>query len=109
MRRVEAAPAWTSGFCRGDSISQRRQARASIGVCDSGRVSIMPMSETAKHRHLTIRYCQGCGLDLGSGGDPIVPWAISVDLPAEEGYGTDFGGEVELRGDALRALPWFRD
>lgn len=41
------------------------------------------MSETAKYRHLTERFCFGSGIDVGSGGDPVVPWAISVDLPAE--------------------------
>lgn len=39
------------------------------------------MSETSKYRHLTVRYCVGNGLDIGSGGDPVVPWAIQVDLP----------------------------
>ena len=40
------------------------------------------MSETAKHRHLVKDYCKGNGVDLGSSGDPVVPWAIQVDLPA---------------------------
>lgn len=70
------------------------------------------MSETAKHRHLTAPYCQGAGLDLASGGDPVVPWAIQVELPEEEAiaYGTtDFGiWPIQLRGDA-RNLWWFRD
>lgn len=69
------------------------------------------ISETAKHRALVAPFCGGCGLDLGSGGDPIVPWAISVDLPDAEGaaYGTThFGAFVELRGDATH-LHWFRD
>lgn len=42
------------------------------------------MSETAKHRHMVADFCRGNGVDLGSSGDPVVPWAIQVDLPAEE-------------------------
>jgi len=39
------------------------------------------MSETAKCRERLKDYCSGFGLDLGFGGDKIVPWAIGVDLP----------------------------
>ncbi len=42
------------------------------------------MSETAKHRPLVAHLCGGNGVDLGSAGDPIVPWAIQVELPAEQ-------------------------
>lgn len=42
------------------------------------------MSETAKHRHLVKALCRGNGVDLGSSGDPVVPWAIQVELPADE-------------------------
>lgn len=41
------------------------------------------MSETAKHRAMVVDFCQGNGIDLGSAGDPVVPWAISHDLPSE--------------------------
>lgn len=37
-------------------------------------------SETEKYRSLTIPFCQGNGIDIGSGGDPVVPWAIQVEL-----------------------------
>lgn len=43
------------------------------------------MSETSKYRHLTNKYCVGNGVDIGSGGDPVVPWAIQVDL-SDESY-----------------------
>jgi predicted SAM-dependent methyltransferase len=70
------------------------------------------VSETRKWRHLTAPYCQGAGVDLGSGGDPVVPTAISVDLPPEEfnAYlAVDFQrGPMHLRGDA-RKLHWFAD
>lgn len=69
-------------------------------------------SETSKHRERLLRWCQGDGLDLGSGGDPVVPGAISVDLPAREAErytSTDFGEwPVQLHGDG-RCLHWFRD
>lgn len=42
------------------------------------------MSETAKHREQVLQYCAGNGVDLGSSGDPVVPWAIQVDLPLPE-------------------------
>lgn len=43
------------------------------------------MSETAKYRHLTAKYCTGNGVDIGTGGyEPVVPHAISVELPPKE-------------------------
>lgn len=41
-------------------------------------------SETAKYRHLTTPFCRGNGVDIGSGGDPVVPWAINMDLPNDD-------------------------
>ena len=35
--------------------------------------------ETPKYRDITVPYCNGSGLDLGSGGEPVVPWAFQVD------------------------------
>lgn len=70
------------------------------------------MSETAKWRQETVKYCQGNGVDLGCGGDPIVPRALAVDLPpaaAETYTTTDFErGVIQWRGD-VRRLPWFAD
>lgn len=48
------------------------------------------MSETARYRHLTRPYCYradgepGCGIDLASQGDPVVPWAWQLDLPPDK-------------------------
>lgn len=42
------------------------------------------MSESSKHRSQVLEYTKGNGCDLGSAGDPIVPWAITVDLPEKE-------------------------
>lgn len=68
-------------------------------------------SETAKHRETVAPYLNGNGLDLGSGGDPVVGSAISVDLPpgeAAEYTTTNWGGPLQWRGDA-RDLSWLRD
>lgn len=42
------------------------------------------MSETSKQRQHTVKYLIGNGIDIASGGDPVVPWAISMDLPPAE-------------------------
>src|SRR3990167_3043782 len=43
------------------------------------------MTETSQYRHLVREFCFGNGVDVGSGGiDPVVPWAIQVELPSEE-------------------------
>lgn len=66
-------------------------------------------SETSKYRHLTTQFCQGDGLDIGSGGDPVVPSAIQIDLPAQ-GYvsyhGTNPADNIQLHcsPDALPFL-----
>lgn len=65
-----------------------------------------PPSETSKCRVRLAPYCIGYGLDVGFGGDPIVPHAISVDMP--QPY-SDVGQlPVQLGGNAAQ-LPWFRD
>jgi len=40
--------------------------------------------ETEKYRHLTLPYIAGNVIDLGSGGCPVVPHAIQVELPTAE-------------------------
>lgn len=67
------------------------------------------MSETAKHRLLAWPYCQGNGVDLGSGCDPVVPWAIQVER-CDGPYGDlkfDLAHRAQYLGDATD-LP-FRD
>lgn len=64
------------------------------------------MSETAVYRESLSKFCNGMGLDLGFGGDPIVPHAITLDL--ETPY-TKVGDAVQnLWGDA-KYLHWFAD
>lgn len=69
------------------------------------------MSETSLCRHITTPFCIGNGCDIGSGGDPVVPWAIQVDLPDEAfiryGHAHEETKPIQYRGNA-RELP-FRD
>lgn len=71
------------------------------------------MSETSKYRHLTTSYCTGNGLDIGSGGDPVVPSAIQVELPPAQ-YATYNDGHTPqcpvhyASPDAATRLP-FKD
>ncbi len=68
------------------------------------------MSETAKHRKIASPYVEGSGIDIGSGGNPVVPWAVQFDLPLHkyEEYNADRpDSPIHLRGDC-RDLP-FRD
>ncbi|MBI3318890.1 MAG: methyltransferase domain-containing protein [Candidatus Omnitrophica bacterium] len=63
-------------------------------------------SETSKCRSRLAKFCRGVGIDIGFGGDPIVPRAICVDLP--QPYGNVGRFPVQLGGDA-RKLHWFQD
>jgi len=63
-------------------------------------------SETSKHRAILVPYCQGYGIDVGFGGDPITPNAIRVDLETPYAYTGEYG--VQLGGDC-RNLLWFAD
>lgn len=63
-------------------------------------------SETSHVRPLLAKWCQGYGLDVGFGGDKIVPHAISVDLPTP--YHNFDLDPLQLGGDA-RNLFWFND
>lgn len=66
-------------------------------------------SETDKYRFLTAPFCAGAGVDIASQGVPVVPWAISFDLPEAEflhySNGMQPKGPIHLRGHADR-LPF---
>lgn len=85
----------------------------------------MYYSETSKYRHLTTQYCcevgrfvkqpddqiavcahPGCGIDIASQGDPVVPWAFNYELPEREFSAYNSGhkprGPVQLSGWAER-------
>lgn len=56
------------------------------------------MSETAAAREILAPHCVGRGIDIGFGGDPIVPDALTFDMPKPY---TNVGGATQLlRGDA---------
>ena len=64
-------------------------------------------SETSKCRKELAKYCVGNGIDIGFGGDPIVPYAICMDQPsAYAKYNNKF--KQQLHGDC-RDLRWFKD
>lgn len=69
------------------------------------------MSETSKYRHLTVPFLKGNGVDIGSGGDPVVPNAIQIELPPEEyaryRNGDIHGAPIQWHGDCFN-LP-FKD
>lgn len=55
------------------------------------------MSETAASRDVLAPFCTGLGLDLGFGGDAVVPTALTFDM--RRPY-TSVGGDPQiLRGD----------
>lgn len=63
------------------------------------------MFETEKYRAIALPYVIGNVLDLGSGGCPIVPHAIQVELPADQfaayNSGAKPGIEPQWRGNAF--------
>lgn len=63
-------------------------------------------SETSLCRHRLKKYCIGYGIDIGFGGDKIVPAATGIDFPTPY---TKVGSDpVNLGGNAMD-LYWFRD
>ncbi len=63
-------------------------------------------SETSRYRSVLEKFCVGCGLDIGFGGDPITPSAIGMDLPMP--YTAVGRRPVQLPGDC-RNLFWLRN
>lgn len=56
------------------------------------------MSETRSCRKRLIKFCEGCGVDLGCGHDKIRPEALGFDKPNP--YAKVGNDLIELRGDA---------
>ena len=62
------------------------------------------MSESEKYLHLTKQFLVGNGVDCGSGGWPVVPWAIQVELDQErfKHYNQcDVPENIEWKGDIV--------
>lgn len=70
------------------------------------------LSETSRYRKFTQKHCEGCGVDIASNGDPVVPWAMNYELPEAEFAIYNSGhkplGPIQLSGDA-RKLPFNND
>lgn len=66
----------------------------------------MQRSETSRCRASLLKFCNGNGVDLGHGGDPIQPSAVTVDLPRP--YAAVGLHPTNLEGDAT-SLYWFKD
>lgn len=64
------------------------------------------MSETAAARPILAPFCTGIGVDLGFGGDPITPTAITFDM--ESPY-TNVGGARQILKGSVRDLSCFAD
>lgn len=83
-----------------DYIQARYRANEAIWLTPIGP------SETRGSRRRLTKFCQGNGLDLGFGGDPITRSAITLDLKPRHAW----VGEApqNIAGDATD-LKWFRD
>lgn len=67
------------------------------------------MSETATARPHLATFCVGNGIDIGAGGDPIVPTAICIDRDESADNRAHVGSHpTHLVGDAAD-LKWFKD
>jgi len=70
------------------------------------RLNSYGRSETSKCRNRLAKYCEGYGIDLGFGGDPISLSAIRMDMVKPY---TNVGScPVQLGGNAQN-LHWFKD
>jgi len=84
-----------------EGVAKRSPSALAWGVSQE-----VNMSETSVCRKRLSQYCNGNGVDIGSGGDSIVPIAIAIDLPQPYNLvGTD---PIHLSGDATK-LHWFTD
>lgn len=88
-----------------ESKKDIRQSRKKLKKTDTPLVQ-KKISETSKVRDSLSKFCIGDGVDIGYGGDPIVPWAICMDL--ENKYADYEGRPQHLHGNA-EDMVWFRD
>jgi predicted SAM-dependent methyltransferase len=90
------------------SAIKRQLRHAASGLFARFGYDLVPRypSETSKCRASLEKFCRGCGLDLGPGGDPINTAAIRVDLA--DPYAHVGALAPQLVGDAAR-LHWFQE
>jgi hypothetical protein len=60
------------------------------------------VSETSKHRDWFVEFTGGYGIDVGYGGDPLVPHAICFDMPRPY---TEVGTAAQHLGGDARRIP----
>jgi hypothetical protein len=65
------------------------------------------MSETKHARPILSQYCTGMGLDIGFGGDAIVPTAITFDQPKP--YCPSLAGHTQILRGSCKDLSMFCD
>lgn len=70
------------------------------------KLNTFGFSETSKCRQRLAPFCDGYGLDLGFGGDPITESAIRMDFPKPY---TNVGKYPVQLGGKAENLYWFRD
>lgn len=70
------------------------------------KLNTFGISETSKCRTRLAPFCEGYGLDLGFGGDPITETAIRMDFP--QPY-TNVGKYPVQLGGKAEDLCWFKD
>lgn len=68
------------------------------------------MSETSTCRDRLAPFCKGAGLDLGFGGDGILPSSICIDRAEDHAGRSKMGNPspTHIVGD-IETLPWFKD
>lgn len=85
--------------------------------CDELKLKIQPdlimNSEIEKYRHMVDKYCQGNGIDIGSGGTPICPRAIQIEMSLKQSMhyrsGVGYASPIQWHDDnAAIDLP-FKD
>jgi SAM-dependent methyltransferase len=69
-------------------------------------INLSKKSETSKVRNTLKIFCNGNGVDIGFGGDPILKSAITIDLPSP--YAKYKANPLHLRGSGDN-LYWFKD
>lgn len=89
-----------------ESILGKIKRKIISGKPSKHKLNSFGTSETSKSRSRLAPYCEGYGLDLGFGGDPITESAIRIDFP--QPYASVGKYPVQLGGKA-EELYWFRD
>lgn len=69
-------------------------------------INLSKKSETSKVRNSLKIFCNGNGVDIGFGGDPILKSAVTIDLPSP--YAKYKNNPLHLRGSGDN-LYWFKD